>query len=83
MKRRIREPDRSARVIPLPSNLEPTNPPLTPPRRGARQQVLLPAREGMGVGSAVSSATSLRNLDSMASDLSPLQCMQRGSTLVA
>ena len=34
-------------------NLAPTNPPLTPPRRGTRQSVLLPSWEGLGVGSGV------------------------------
>ena len=35
----------------LPMNLAPTNPPLTPPRRGTRPLVLLPSWEGLGVGS--------------------------------
>jgi len=30
---------------------KPTNPPLTPPRRGTGQPVRLPSREGLGVGS--------------------------------
>jgi hypothetical protein len=32
-------------------NLAPSNPPLTPRRRGTRQSVLLPSWEGLGVGS--------------------------------
>ena len=32
-------------------NLAPTNPPLTPPRRGTRQSVLFPSCEGLEVGS--------------------------------
>src|SRR5207245_9315714 len=48
--------------IPLPMNLRPTNPPLTPPRRGTAQAVLLPSWEGLGVGSGAQCAHKVRSI---------------------
>jgi len=47
--------------VPLPMNLAPTNPPLTPPRRGTGQPVLLPSWEGLGVGSGAGCAQKVRS----------------------
>src|SRR5438874_11344541 len=58
----------------LPMNLAPTNPPLTPPRRGTGQPVLLPSWEGLGVGSGAPCAHKIRG--SLSSVLSPL--LRRG-----
>ena len=44
----------------LPMNLAPTSPPLTPPRRGTGQPVLLPSWEGLGVGSGAQCAHKTR-----------------------
>src|SRR5437016_2534710 len=41
---------------PLSMNVPATNPPLTPPRRGTGQPVLLPSWEGLGVGSGAQCA---------------------------
>ena len=60
--------------FPLPMNLAPTNPPLTPPRRATGQPVLLPSWEGLGVGSGALCAHKIRG--SLSSVLSPL--LRRG-----
>jgi len=46
----------------LPMNLAPTNPPLTPPRRGTSQPVFLPSWEGLGVGSRAKCAHKIRGI---------------------
>src|SRR5439155_26951173 len=49
----------------MPMNLAPTNPPVTPPRRGTGQPVLLPSWEGLGVGSAAQCANKIRGILSL------------------
>src|SRR5437870_11440875 len=46
-------------------NLAPTHPPVTPPRRGTGQPVLLPSWEGLGVGSAAQCANKIRGILSL------------------
>src|SRR5947209_9971852 len=49
----------------LPMDLAPTHPPVTPPRRGTGQPVLLPSWEGLGVGSAAQCANKIRGILSL------------------
>ena len=47
---------------PLSMNVPATNPPLTPPRRGTGQPVLLPSWEGLGAGSRAQCVHKIRGI---------------------